>query len=129
MKIQESGEMYLESILVIQKEKADVHAIDVAARLGYSKPSVSRALGILTEKNFLTVDSDGVIRFTSEGREYAEHVYERHRVLTDFLVNLGVDKTSAEQDACRIEHVISVPTYEVIKDKVVKSRNGKGENI
>lgn len=117
MKMQESGEMYLETIFVLSKQSDVVRAIDVANELGYSKPSVSRALGILTELGHITVGTDGAIKLTSSGLSYAESVYERHKVLTEFFADLGVDRKIAEADACKIEHVISETTYNAIKNR------------
>ena len=113
--MQESGEMYLESILVLGKEKETVRAVDVADYLEYSKPSVSRALGILKEEACICVDPSGFITLTERGRAIAEKIYERHSVLSELLVSLGVDAKTASEDACRIEHVISDRTFEAIK--------------
>ena len=120
MKIQESGEMYLEAILVLGSENAHVRAIDIANFTGYSKPSVSRALGILKKGEFITVDENGYISFTDMGREHALAIKERHDVLTKIFVELGVSEETAAEDACKIEHVISDETFEAIK-KHIKS--------
>ena len=120
MALQESGEMYLESIYVLIKEKRDVHAIDVSEHLGYSKPSVSRAMGILRKGGYIVVDDDGHIRLTDEGMRIAEAMYERHTILTRFLIGLGVDEKTATDDACRIEHAISDVSFEAIKNQVTK---------
>lgn len=120
MALQESGEMYLESIYVLINEKKDVHAIDVSEHLGYSKPSVSRAMGILKKGGYIIVDNDGHIRLTDEGMQIAESMYERHTLLTKFLMDLGVDEKTAAEDACRIEHAISDTSFEAIKKYVVK---------
>ena len=114
MKLLESGEMYLETILILSKEKNTVRAIDVAEFMGFSKPSVSRALGKLREDKYIITDKDGYIAFTEKGRKIAESVYEKHVVITDLLKNLGVDDKTAETDACRIEHVISETTFEAM---------------
>ena len=118
MPLQESGEMYLESIYVLIKEKQDVHAIDVSEYLGYSKPSVSRAMGILKNGGYIVVDKDGHIRLTDEGTRIAESMYERHTLLTRFLMEMGVNETTAASDACKIEHVISDASFEAIKNHV-----------
>jgi Mn-dependent DtxR family transcriptional regulator len=105
--LQESGEMYLESIYVLSKNAEGVHAIDVCEHMGYSKPSVSRAMSILKRDGYITVDADLHIHLTEMGLEVARGIFERHTVLTDFLVSLGVEPEKASSDACKIEHVIS----------------------
>lgn len=115
MSIQESGEMYLESIFVLSQKNPHVRAIDVGEYMGYSKPSVSRAMKLLRDGGFITVDEDGSLHLTEAGREVSEKIYERHMLLTDFLVRLGVDPTVAAEDACRIEHVISDQSFTAIK--------------
>ena len=115
MVLKESGEMYLETIYVLKKDKGFVRAIDVGTELGYSKPSVSRAMGILREGGYITVDNDGGIALTDAGLEVAEHTYERHTVLSDLFMRLGVDEENAVNDACKIEHVISAETFEALK--------------
>ncbi len=115
MSIQESGEMYLESILALSEKLPQVRAIDVGEYMGYSKPSVSRAMKLLRDGGFLTVDADGSLRLTAVGRETAEKIYERHKLLAAFLVRLGVDPAVASADACRIEHVISDESFAAIK--------------
>lgn len=115
MSIQESGEMYLESIFVLSKKNPQVRAIDVGEYMGYSKPSVSRAMKLLRDGGFLTVDEDGSLHLTEAGREVAEKIYERHTLLSDFLMRLGVDPAVAAEDACRIEHVISDESFAAIK--------------
>ena len=114
MSLQESGEMYLETILLLSKRKNLVRAIDVAEEMGYSKPSVSRALTRLREENLILTNRDGYIAFTEAGRAIAEKVYHKHQLLTKFIVRLGVDEKTAEQDACRIEHVISDETFDAM---------------
>lgn len=115
MNIYESGENYLETILLLRQRRGYVRSIDVARELGFSKPSVSRAMGILREGGLISVD-DGAITLTPEGEAMAEQVYERHCVISDFLSDvLGVSRDIAEKDACRIEHVISSETFERIK--------------
>ena len=116
MELHESGQMYLESIHVLLQHSSQVRAIDVGEYLGYSKPSVSRALGILRKGGFLVVEDDGSLRLTERGREEAEKLYERHTVLSELLVSLGVDAETATKDACRIEHVISDKTFDAIRN-------------
>ena len=115
MVLKESGEMYLETIYVLRKEKAFVRAIDVGAELGYSKPSVSRAMGILRDGGYIKVAEDGGITLTKAGLEVAERTYERHTVLSELFMKLGVDEETATKDACKIEHVISSTTYAALK--------------
>ena len=115
MSLQESGEMYLETILVLSQRTGFVRAIDVGEEMGYSKPSVSRAVGILRQGGYILVGEDGGITLTESGRAVAEKIYERHRLLTSFLVRLGVDEKTAAEDACKIEHVISDTSMEAIK--------------
>ena len=113
--IQESGEMYLESIFVLSNQKGSVRAIDVGEYLGYSKPSVSRAMGLLKNGGFITVDKDGSINLTDAGREIAQKIYDRHTLLTGLLTRLGVSEETAAEDACKMEHAISDETFEAIK--------------
>ena len=115
MNLQESGQMYLETILVLSGKLPIVRAIDVAEDMGYSKPSVSRAVGVLREGGFITVNPDGGILLTAMGREVAEKIYQRHAILTRFLVSLGVAPEIAAEDACRIEHHISDASVEAIR--------------
>ena len=111
----ESAEMYLETSLLLGEERADVRSIDIVRKTGYSKPSVSRAVGLLKKSADITVDEGGFITLTAQGRARAQKVVERHRILTAFLESLGVDATVADDDACRIEHVISDESFEKIK--------------
>lgn len=113
--MQESGEMYLESILVLSQKDAPVRSLDVARYLNVSKPSVSRAMAILKTGNYVEIDSRGYITLLESGRQIAEKIYERHVVLSKFFIAIGVDKETAEEDACRIEHVISDKTFETVK--------------
>ena len=113
--IQESGEMYLETIYVLSQTHSSVRAIDVGEHMGYSKPSVSRAMGLLKNGGFIEVAHDGSITLTAEGREVAHKIYERHTILTTLLVRLGVDEETATEDACKIEHDISDASFEAIK--------------
>ena len=123
MQLQESGEMYLESIYVLLKKRDDVRAIDICEYMGYSKPSVSRALGLLKEGGYVVVDKNGFLALTNEGREVAEKIYDRHTFICKFLISLGVDEEVAAKDACRIEHVISDASLDAIK-KYVEANNG-----
>lgn len=121
MFMRESGEMYLETILVLAKSKNKVRAIDVAQEMGFSKPSVSRALAKLKTDEYVTVDTDGYVLLTEAGRRIAERIYERHILLTQVLMDLGVDRETATRDACKIEHDISEETFEAMK-KHIKQR-------
>ena len=120
MHIQESGEMYLETIFVISKERDTVRSIDVAEHLGYSKPSVSRAMGILKNGGYITMDAHGALTLTDTGREIAEKIYERHTFLTKFLMAIGVSEATASEDACKIEHVISAEAFDAMKNHAEK---------
>ena len=111
MHIQESGQMYLETIYVLSKEKSLVRAIDVGEHMGYSKPSVSRAMGILKKESLIEVDANGGITLTEKGLEIARGVYERHEIISQALIALGVDKETALEDSCKIEHVISDESF------------------
>lgn len=115
MSIHESGEMYLETILTLSKSTPHVRAIDIGDHMGYSKPSVSRAVGLLKTEGFINVGKDGGITLTETGREIAEKIYERHHVLTDFFKMIGVDEKTAMADACKMEHIISDETFDAIK--------------
>ena len=115
MSVHESGEMYLEAILVLSQKTPFVRSVDVGEYLGYSKPSVSRAMGILREENYITVGKDGGLLLTEKGRALAETIYERHTMLSKMLIHLGVSEETAEADACRMEHVISDESFQAIK--------------
>ncbi len=115
MNLQESGEMYLETILVLSKKKNAVRSIDICEEMGFSKPSISRAIHLLEDGGYLDIDNSGFITLTDVGREIAEKIYERHTVLTELFMALGVDEETASEDACRIEHVISDKTFMAIK--------------
>ena len=115
MHLQESGEMYLETILVLTRQSPHVRAIDVGEYMGYSKPSVSRAMGLLKGGGYITVDENGYITLLEPGREVAEMIYERHTLLTQFLTRLGVSPEVAAEDACKLEHVISDESFQAIK--------------
>jgi Mn-dependent DtxR family transcriptional regulator len=115
VELHESGQMYLETIHVLLQRQDHVRAIDVGNHLGYSKPSVSRALGLLKQEGYITVNGDGHISLNPSGEELARQIYERHTVLTRMLTALGVDEETAAEDACRIEHVISDATFAAVK--------------
>ena len=122
MAIYESGEDYLENILILNKEKGSVRSVDVASKMGYSKPSVSRAMHILKDAGLIDMDESGHITLTESGNELAERVYERHLVITEYLTRiLGVSEENAKEDACKIEHDLSDETYGKIKE-VVKGK-------
>ena len=115
MRSNESAEMYLESILLLQQKQGHVRAIDIARHTGYTKPSISRAVGLLRTHEYITVDPSGFIELTESGKTLAEKIFERHRILTAFLEHVGVSAETADDDACKIEHVISDETVEKIK--------------
>ena len=125
--LQESGEMYLETILILSTKGHAVRSVDVAEAMGFSKPSVSRAVGLLKNGGYLLVDGDGFLRLTERGRETAERTYERHRVLTDFFVRLGVEESVAAKDACKIEHVMSDETFAALKNHAALHRGNETE--
>lgn len=116
----ESGEMYLETIYVLYQKIPNVRSIDVAQEMGFSKPSVSRGVGILKKEGYLTVDHNGFLELTDSGLDLAKKIYERHTVLSEFLVKIGVSENVAANDACKIEHVISDETLEAIKKFINK---------
>lgn len=119
MKIQESAENYLETILILKNKNGAIRSIDIANELGFSKPSVSVAMKNLRENGYIEVDSSGYITLLDSGRQIAEKIYERHTTLSKWLVSLGVDAKTAAEDACRIEHIISSESFEAIK-KIAK---------
>ena len=123
MHLQESGEMYLETIYILLKKTNDVRSMDIAEYMNFSKPSVSRAVGLLKEGEYFTVDKDGFITLTDSGKEIAAKIYERHTMLTDFLIRLGVEEETAAADACKIEHDISDRSFEAIKKHVLGNLN------
>ena len=125
MRIQESGEMYLETIYVLSQQKNTVRSIDVAEHMGYSKPSVSRAMGLLKSGGYITVSEEGFLCLTEVGEAVAKKIFERHTVLTEFLVSIGVDKSVAADDACKIEHVLSDDSFLAIKNHVHEYRKNK----
>lgn len=115
MTVHESGEMYLETILVLSQQSSFVRSVDVGEYLGYSKPSVSRAMGLLRSGGMITMDKDGGLNLTEKGRKIAETIYERHQVLTKVLISLGVPEDVAAEDACKMEHDISDVSFQAIK--------------
>ena len=115
MRLQESGEMYLEAILVLFRKTGHVRSIDISEYLGYSKPSVSRAVGLLKAGEYIAVDQDGGITLMESGQEIAEKIYERHTVLSELLMKMGVSRETAAADACKLEHAISDESFEAIK--------------
>ena len=119
MKIQESAENYLEAILQLQDEHGTVRSIDVVQHLGFSKPSVSRAMSLLRENGYVLMDRDGLLTLTDAGREIAERIYERHKLLTRWLISLGVEPDRAAADACRMEHAVSNETFEKMKAHIL----------
>ena len=124
MKVHESREDYLETILILKKRNGTVRSIDIANELGYSRPSVSRAIKLLREKEFINVSENGLISFTEKGQKKAKEVYERHVLITEFLTALGVNELTASQDACRMEHVISKDSFQALKkyaDEFIKN--------
>lgn len=118
MKIQESAENYLETILILKNRNGSVRSIDIVNEMEFSKPSVSVAMKNLRENGYVTVNGDGNIELTDKGREIAETIYERHTLFTQWLISLGVNEQTAVKDACRIEHVISAETFQAIKNHV-----------
>ena len=123
MKIHESGENYLESILTLKKKNGSVRAIDIVNDLGFSKPSVSRAVKNLKDGGFIFVDGNGFISLTDVGEETARKIYERHEIISAWLIDIGVDEKTALEDACRIEHDISVVTFEKLKQHILSLKN------
>ena len=115
MALHESGQMYLEAVYVLLKKNEKIRAIDIGTYLGYSKPSVSRAVGILKNDGYIAIDGEGHITLTASGREVAAQLYERHTILSDMLISLGVSEVAAQEDACRIEHVISEKSFAAVK--------------
>lgn len=118
MALQESGEMYLETILILSRQRSCVRSVDISEYMGYSKPSVSRAVGLLKAGQYITIDDDGHIHLTDSGRAVAEKILGRHTLLTELLVRLGVDRETAAADACKMEHVISDASFEAIKNHI-----------
>lgn len=128
MALLESGEMYLETILILSRKRGFVRSVDISEHMGYSKPSVSRAVGLLKSGQYITIDEDGHIHLTELGKKTAEKIMSRHTVLTQMLVSLGVDPETASNDACKMEHVISDTTFEAIKNHMKKYGNNTNTN-
>ena len=122
MKIHASGEDYLEAVLILQKKQGMVRSIDLARYMGFSKPSISHAVGVLKNGGFLTVDDDGFLHLTVIGREIAEKIYERHLFFMEQLIAAGVDPKTAEADACRIEHIISDESFDRLKESAAQKQ-------
>lgn len=120
MPINESGEMYLETIYILSQKSSTVRGIDISEYMNFSKPSVSRAIGLLKKDGLVETDSLSHIKLTEAGKEKAKHIYERHTLLTKLFINLGVSESTAANDACRIEHYISDETFDAIKAHVAK---------
>lgn len=120
MELHESGEMYLETILILKNRFGYVRSIDIANEMSVSKPSVSRAVGLLKDNGYITFDPNGMILLTDTGKAVAEKIYERHQVLTEYLTAIGVSEEIASKDACKIEHVISDETFDVLKKRLNK---------
>ena len=118
MKIHESAENYLEAILMVKEEKGAVRSIDIVRHMDFSKPSVSRAMSLLRENCYMTMDREGYIELTPSGYEIASRIYERHRLLTQWLIRLGVSPQVAADDACRLEHDMSAETFQKLKDHI-----------
>ena len=125
MLLQESGEMYLETIFVLSKKSPKVRSLDVAEYMGFSKPSVSRAVSLLKKGEYITVDKEGYLKLTEIGLMIAKKIFERHTLLSTFLEKLGVDPATASKDACKLEHHISEETFEAIKNHAEKYLNNK----
>ena len=123
MNLQESGEMYLETILLLTEKRPHVRSIDVVEYMGFSKPSVSRAIGLLRSGGYVNMDKDGYLTLTEAGAEVAQKVYERHKLISGFLQALGVSEKTASEDACKIEHHISDESFEAIKKYVERMRD------
>ena len=115
MALHESGQMYLETIFILLQKNQKIRSVDVGACLGYSRPSVSRAIGLLKKSEYIIVDSEGYITMTAKGEKFAKDLYERHTVLANMLMALGIDEETATEDACRIEHVISDKSFAAVK--------------
>ena len=120
MSLHESGEMYLETIYVLSKEKGAVRSMDIATHMNYSKPSVSRAVHLLEDNGYINVTKEGLITLTESGLDTAHKIYERHTMLTTLLIKLGVSETTALEDACKLEHVISDESFEALKAHMAK---------
>lgn len=126
MALQESGEMYLETILILSQKKEKVHAVDISEYMGYSKPSVSRAVGLLLNGDYIQIQQNGSITLTPGGREVAETMYERHQTISQYLISIGVPEKIAMDDACKIEHVISPESFEALKKNMINPTEKNG---
>mgnify|MGYP003105685593 CR=1 FL=1 len=127
MQLKESGEMYLETIYVLSKKSNYIRSIDVCEEMGYSKPSVSRAVGLLKQGGYLLMDKEGYLTLTESGLDVAKKIYERHTLLSKFLVRLGVDEKTAAEDACKMEHDISDESFSAIKEHIRRSMKNADE--
>ena len=125
MALQESGEMYLETILILSRQKGYVRAVDISEYMAYSKPSVSRAVGLLKSNGYITIDEESHIRLTQSGLDIAEKILDRHTILTRLLISLGVDPETASADACKLEHAISDTSFEAIKNHMTQYGDDK----
>lgn len=125
MRLQESGEMYLETILILSRQNPYVRSVDVSEFMGFSKPSVSRAVGLLKKAGYIVMDDENHITLTDSGSEIAEKIYERHTTLTELLVRLGVSRDAAVEDACRMEHDISDETFQAIRKHMLEHDNNE----
>ena len=123
MKLQASGEDYLEAVLMLRQRYGMVRSVDLARHMGYSKPSISHEVGVLRGGGFLTVDQDGFLHLTDVGHEVAEKIYERHQFFTQWLIGAGIDPETAEQDACRMEHGISQKSFELLRNAYSTTQN------
>ena len=121
MEAHESAEMYLETIYILSQKSDSVRKIDISKHMGYAKPSVTRGIGLLEERGLVTVDINGNLHLTENGQKQAQQIYERHTVLTEFLISIGVDEVTANEDACRIEHVISEQSFAALKRHVTEN--------
>jgi len=128
MALQESGEMYLETILILSQKNPFVRSVDISEHMGYSKPSISRAVNLLKTGGYILIDEDGHITLTVSGREVAEKILSRHTLLTEMLTRLGVSRETAAADACKMEHVISDETFEAIKKHLAQNTLHQEEN-
>lgn len=120
--LQESGEMYLETIYILSLKNPNVRSVDVSEYMGYSRPSVSRAVGLLRDKGYLTMEDDGLLKLTPDGLELAKKIYHRHVLLRQFLMSLGVAEDIADEDACKIEHIISEESFAAIERQVEQKK-------
>lgn len=124
MKLHASGEDYLEAVLVLHKKMGMVRSVDLARHMGYSKPSISHAVGVLRKGGFLTMDTDGFLHLTDTGKKIAEEIYDRHQLFTQMLIDVGIDPVIAEQEACQMEHTISTESFEKIRNAHKKYYDG-----